>query len=66
MLTALSPFAYDVLQKEEKMNSYLEIFISVFFLFGLYSAAIEIYKFAIGIYRVYKRRRTIDKKRKKR
>ena len=48
------------------MNSFLEIFVSVFFLFGLYCAAIEIYKFAIGIYRVYKRRRTIDKKRKKR
>ena len=48
------------------MNSFLGIFISVFFLFGLYCAALEIYKFAIGIYRAYKRRRAIDKERKKR
>ena len=47
------------------MDIFLEIFASVFFLFGLYCAAIEFYKLARQLFRYYKRRRTIDKKEKK-
>ncbi len=49
----------------KSMELFLEIFVSVFFLFGLYCAAVEIYKLAVRIYRALKKRREIDKKRKK-
>lgn len=47
------------------MDTFSQIFISVFFVFGLYCAAIESARLIIKIYRYYKKRR-IDKKAEKR
>ena len=46
------------------MDTFLHIFVSVFFVFGLYCAAIEFWTMTLKIYRFYRRRR-IDKKHKK-
>ena len=48
------------------MNLLLEIFFSVFFIFGLYCAAIETWKLIKNIYGYYKTKRRIDKEKKKR
>lgn len=48
------------------MELFLEIFVSVFFVFGLYCAAVEIWKIIKSLYRYYKSARRIDNGRKKR
>lgn len=48
------------------MDTFLQIFVSVFFLFGLYCAIVEFYKLLIKIYRYRKTKRIIDKDEKKR
>ena len=47
------------------MDTFLQIFMSVFFLFGLYCATIEAYRLSVKIYRYFKWRRGIDKEREK-
>lgn len=44
------------------MNSVFAIFISVFFIFGIYSAAAELYCLSRRIYKKFKSRRIIDKR----
>jgi len=48
------------------MKTFLEIFVSVFFIFGLYSAVLEAWILAKRIYRSIKAKRRIDKKLKRR
>jgi len=48
------------------MEAFLEIFFSVFFLFGLYCAALEVFALFKRIYRSLIARRRIDKEEKKR
>jgi len=47
------------------MALFLEIFVSVFFLFGLYCAALEIWRMTKKVLRYFKRRNAIDKEREK-
>ena len=53
------------MRKGNKMNTFIEIFISIFFVYGLYCAAFELFDLAKRIYRYYKRKAEIDKERKK-
>ena len=47
------------------MHPFTEIFVSVFFVFGIYCAACEIWKLSKNIFGYFKKKRTIDKEKKK-
>ena len=53
------------MRKEKSMNTFIEIFISIFFVYGLYCAAYETFNLARRIYRYYRCKHKIDKEEKK-